>query len=76
VLPNPARDKAAVVSKSGTLLGVEVYDALGQLIWQAESADLGSVQVDLPVKKWSAGTYLIRASDENFVSCIKLITRP
>jgi hypothetical protein len=57
-------------------LGVQVYDALGQLVWQAETAELGSVQVDIPVKNWSAGTYLIRASDENFVSCVKLIKRP
>ncbi|MDA0686454.1 MAG: M1 family aminopeptidase [Bacteroidetes bacterium] len=76
VLPNPAQDIAALVSKSGQLMDVQVYDALGQLVWQAETAELGSVQVDIPVKNWSAGTYLIRASDENFVSCTKLIKRP
>lgn len=76
VLPNPAQDVAALVSKSGQLLDVQVYNALGQWVWQPEASELGSVQVDIPVKNWSAGTYLIRASDENFVSCVKLIKRP
>jgi len=76
VLPNPAQDKAVIVSKSGLLLDVKVYDAIGQRVWQAETAELGSIQVDIPVKNWSAGTYLIQASDESFVTCVKLIKQP
>ncbi|MFZ9970069.1 MAG: M1 family aminopeptidase [Bacteroidia bacterium] len=76
VLPNPAADQAALVSKSGRLLSAQAYNAVGQLVWEAEPADLGSVQVDLPLSNWAAGPYWIRVSDENFVSCVKLIKKP
>jgi hypothetical protein len=76
VLPNPAADQAALVSKSGRLLSAQAYNAVGQLVWEAKPADLGSVQVDLPLSTWAAGPYWIRVSDENFVSCVKLVKKP
>jgi hypothetical protein len=71
VIPNPAAEKARVVSSFGISL-VEVYIPGGALVL-SQRAD--GLHVDLDVGRWPAGTYLVRIHTPQGVAVKKLVVR-
>ncbi len=59
VFPNPV-DQILQVQASGEIADIQVYDALGKLVWSKESAGVGTVSVD--TQSLPRGLYMVSAS--------------
>jgi hypothetical protein len=76
VYPNPAVDWVTVeLPVVNAALTVELYDAMGRLIWQQTAASNGRSQM-IPVGNCAAGHYVIRVSDGTLVRNEKLLVNP
>ena len=69
VMPNPATDKAKVVSSLG-IKEVEVYNAAGDLVIR-QRADALSLTLD--TRGWPAGTYVVRIATPAGIAVKKLV---
>ncbi len=69
VMPNPAAEKARVVSSFGMSM-VKVYNASGALV-HTQRAD--GLYVDLDVSRWPAGTYLVRIHTPQGIATKRLV---
>ncbi len=69
VMPNPAAEKARVVSSFGMSM-VKVYNAGGELV-HSQRAD--GLYVDLDVSRWPAGTYLVRIHTPQGIATKRLV---
>ncbi len=66
VYPNPVRDQFSV-SYPGTLMNLhlQVFNAVGQLIYSAEPA-VNTSTFDLNAQNWSSGIYWLQVTGNNF----------
>ena len=55
--PNPANQQTVL---TGNIQNVRVYNELGQMVWQNESA---SDQCVIPTAQWTNGVYFVRVND-------------
>ena len=69
VMPNPAAEKARVVSSFGMTL-VEVFDLNGSAVLKRRTEGL---YTDIDVSSWPAGTYLVRIHTPQGISTKKLV---
>ncbi len=69
VMPNPAAERARVVSSFGMSM-VKVYNASGALV-HTQRAD--GLYVDLDVSRWPAGTYLVRIHTPQGIATKRLV---
>ncbi len=68
VYPNPAQDQFSI-SAAGTIKNVEVYNAVGQKVYQTTAADN---QVDVNTQNFSNGLYIVRINTEKGFSTQKI----
>lgn len=60
VYPNPAGDQVTLSNKGQSSLGVQLYSALGQRIWEGKMQK----KLVLPVAAYARGIYYLRLQDE------------
>lgn len=73
ITPNPAVGDVKIYSRNATGFFAEVYNALGQQIWQSNSIATPVTELLIPSASWRSGPYFIRINDDNFVYLYKLI---
>jgi hypothetical protein len=56
LFPNPAIDKVKIVSEQSMMSQIDIYNALGQKIWQQS---LQSFDATIDVSNWSNGQYFV-----------------
>jgi hypothetical protein len=71
LLPNPA-DRQVTVSAALPLLHVEVYDLAGRLV---ETRQPNGTNLQLDLKSYPSGTYLVKVTTANGTSTKKLVVK-
>jgi hypothetical protein len=65
VFPNPATDGCTISSDIHPMEDVEVYNALGQLVYQRNTS--GLQQLSVPTQDWAKGIYTVRIRSGNAI---------
>jgi hypothetical protein len=71
--PNPTKESFVVYARNPSVILLDVYDAVGQLVKQFNTNGNVVNQVRVSLSGMAAGTYFLRINDGSFVYSYKLI---